>query len=78
MLSGHVEKIDSHTEELKDGIAQDGSHGVNCGGGAGQLPVEVVIAYAYTEVQVTRHGRFALWCKNLQQVDSAEWMALCV
>lgn len=23
MLSGHVEKIDMHTEELKDGIAQD-------------------------------------------------------
>jgi hypothetical protein len=45
---------------------------VDCSGGAGQLPVEVVIAYADTKVQVTRHGGSALGCRKLYQGDMAE------
>lgn len=74
----HVGEIALHTEQLKDSVAQDGSHGMDCGGGAGQLPLKIVIAYAYTKVLVTRHDSFALGCRRLCETNSAGWTVLCL
>ena len=51
---------------------------MGCGGGAGELPVEVVIAYAYTKVLVTRHGRFAVGCPRLRKADTVGCIVLCL
>jgi len=49
---------------------------MDCGGGAGQLPLEVVIAYASTKIPVTRHDIFALERRRLCESNSAGWIVL--
>jgi hypothetical protein len=49
---------------------------MDCGGGAGQLPVELVIACANTKVQVTRHGGSALEYRKLYRSDMAGWIVM--
>ena len=44
-----------HTDEVKDGIAQEIGHGVD-GGGGRSTAWWIVIAYVYGEGKVARHG----------------------